>query len=105
MFVQSRRPSRALDAPSAGPGAGGTPSLLSDGLKLSKLARKAEGAPEEELGGLEKRLATLKQGLFGVLFVMARDASAHHLWHLVLVFFHFSQVTHRGGPPRPPPPP
>jgi hypothetical protein len=66
--------------------------LLSHGMKLSHVSKKADLGLAEEKVGIEKRIEVLKQGLFGVLFVMSKDSTMHHGWHMVLVFFHFFQV-------------
>lgn len=70
---------------------------LTDGIKVSRLAKKQDSDLDVEKSGVEKLMAVFKQGLFGVLFVMAKDASVHHSWHYVLVFFHFLQVRGPAG--------
>lgn len=87
MFVASRR------GASAGPGEDSSDGkLLSDGMKLSRMSKKQDVGVEGEKTSLENAVDTLKQGLFGVLFVMAKDAHIHPAWHFILVFFHFLQV-------------
>ena len=88
MFAPHHRPA-ADGGPPSGP--------LTDGMKLPRHPKKPDGDTDEEAPSLVRWLRVVKQGLFGVLFVMAKSSASPPLWQFFVVVAHFNQVRGRGG--------